>query len=87
MQGVSFAILNVKMQFEKITWIKLPGAVIDEGAIKVHVPCPVETQVFIETVYIYVEIKPFSDATSLVDIHHVHHYILFCGFCVALQNQ
>ena len=47
----------------------------------------VVTQVFIETVYIYVEVKLFSDVASLVDIHYVHHYILFCEFSGALQTR
>jgi hypothetical protein len=29
----------MEMQFEQITWIKLPGAIINERAIKSHVPC------------------------------------------------
>jgi len=67
MQGVTFVILNINIQFEQITWIKLPGEIIDEGTIKVHVPCLVETQVFVETVYIYVEVKPFSDAVAALE--------------------
>ncbi len=87
MQGIFFVIPKMKTQFQQIFRMKLPGEMIDKGAIKGHVTCLVVTQVFIETVHIHVEVKPFSQAASIVDIHHLHHFILFYECSAALQNR
>ncbi len=77
MQWGALAIMNMKMQFDQIVGKRIPGEFLDEGTIKVYVPCLVKTQVSLGTVYIYVEFKLFSYAASLFAIHYVHHYILF----------
>ena len=77
----------MKTQLEQLTWIEIPGDVFDEGAIKGYIPGLVKTQVLLEIVEIDMDLKPFSDAASLVDIHHMHLCISFLSaLCPAMDR-
>jgi len=68
-------------QIQHIIRTKFPGATFDEGAVETDISSLGTTQVFVEMVYIDVEIKWFADTASLVIIVHcMHPYILYSLF-------